>query len=58
LDLIPFGDLEKEGVVTVKGTGLTSMNVEGFKEVFEEASEDILTDDTCFPLLLALTVLC
>ena len=45
LDLIPFGDLEKEGVVTVKGTGFTSMNVEGFKEVFEEASEDILTDD-------------
>ena len=45
LDLIPFGDLEKEGVVTVEGTGFTSMKVEGFKEVFEDASEEILTDD-------------
>lgn len=26
VDLIPFGDLEKEGVATVKGTGFTSMN--------------------------------
>jgi predicted nucleotidyltransferase len=41
VDLIPFGDLEKDGVVTVKGTGFTSMNVEGVREVFEEASEEI-----------------
>lgn len=45
VDLIPFGDLEKEGVVTVKGTGFTSMNVEGVKEVFKEASAEIQIDD-------------
>jgi len=45
VDLIPFGDLENEGVVTVKGTGFTSMNVEGVREVFEEASAEIQIDD-------------
>jgi len=45
VDLIPFGELEKQGVITVKGTGFTSMNVEGFKEVFEEAAEQIRTDN-------------
>jgi len=44
VDFIPFGDLEKEGVVTVKGTGFTSMNVEGVRDVFEEASEGIQID--------------
>ncbi len=48
VDLIPFGELEKEGVATVKGTGFTSMNVEGFKEVFEQASEEIQTEDQHF----------
>jgi len=45
VDLIPFGDLEKEGVVTVKGTGFTSMNVEGVRGVFEEASAQIQIDE-------------
>lgn len=36
VDLIPFGDLEKEGVVTVKGTGFTSMNVEGVRNGLDE----------------------
>jgi predicted nucleotidyltransferase len=48
VDLIPFGDLEKEGVATVRGTGFTSMNVEGFQEVFEQASEEIETEDLHF----------
>lgn len=48
VDLIPFGDLESEGMVTVKGTGFTSMNVEGFKEVYEKASEEIITEDQRF----------
>jgi predicted nucleotidyltransferase len=48
VDLIPFGDLESEGFVTVKGTGFTSMNVEGFKEVYEKASEEIITADQRF----------
>jgi len=48
VDLIPFGELEKEGVATVRGPGFTSMNVEGFKEVFEQASEEIQTEDQRF----------
>lgn len=48
VDLIPFGELETEGVATVKGTGFTSMNVEGFKEVFELATEEIQTEDQRF----------
>lgn len=48
VDLIPFGELEKEGVATVRGTGFTSMNVEGFKEVFEQASEEIQTEEMQF----------
>jgi predicted nucleotidyltransferase len=48
VDLIPFGDLEREGIVTVKGTGFTSMNVEGFKEVYEQASEEIISEGQRF----------
>ncbi len=48
VDLIPFGELENEGVVTVRGTGFTSMNVEGFQEVYEQASEEIHTGDLDF----------
>jgi predicted nucleotidyltransferase len=48
VDLIPFGELEKDGVATVKGTGFTSMHVEGFMEVFEQASEEIQTEDQHF----------
>jgi predicted nucleotidyltransferase len=48
VDLIPFGGLENEGVVTVRGTGFTSMNVEGFQEVFEQASEEVQTEDLHF----------
>jgi predicted nucleotidyltransferase len=44
VDLIPFGELEKEGVVTVNGTGFNSINVQGFMEVFEQASEEIQTE--------------
>lgn len=48
VDLIPFGELEREGIVKVKGTGFTNMNVEGFKEVYEQASEEIETEDQRF----------
>ena len=48
VDLIPFGELELEGIATVKGTGFTSMNVEGFKEVYEQASKEVETEDQRF----------
>jgi len=47
-DLIPFGELEMEGIATVRGTGFSSMNVEGFKEVYELASEEIQTEGQHF----------
>lgn len=45
VDLIPFGELEKQGVVTIKGTGFTTINMEGFQEVFNEGSTEIDTED-------------
>ena len=36
IDILPFGEIEKEGKVTVKGTGMTTLYVDGMKEVFEE----------------------
>ena len=48
VDLIPFGELELEGIATVRGTGFSSMNVEGFKEVYELASEEIQTEGQHF----------
>jgi hypothetical protein len=40
--------LEREGIITVKGTGMTSINVEGFQEVFDSASEEIKTESQQF----------
>lgn len=48
VDLIPFGEIELEGIATVRGTGFSSMNVEGFKEVYELASEEIQTEGQRF----------
>ena len=48
VDLIPFGELEREGIATIEGTGITNMNVEGFMEVYEKATEIIYTEDQQF----------
>ena len=48
VDLIPFGELAREGIVTIEGTGITSMNVEGFREVYEKATEIIYTNNQQF----------
>lgn len=46
VDLLPFGAIEDEGrSVTVKGTGYTTMHVEGFREVYEEQLPQIQLDD-------------
>jgi predicted nucleotidyltransferase len=36
IDILPFGEIEKEGKVTVTGTGMTTIYVDGMKEVYEE----------------------
>lgn len=45
IDLLPFGEIEKEGKVTVKGTGMTTLNVDGMKEVYVEGAPDVTFED-------------
>lgn len=35
LDLLPFGDIEKNGKVMIEGKGLVSINLDGFVETYE-----------------------
>lgn len=49
VDLLPFGAIEDESRrVTVKGTGYTTMHVEGFREVYEHQLPEIELDDQHF----------
>ena len=41
IDILPFGEIEKDGKVTVKGTGMTTLYVDGMKEVFEEGVPEV-----------------
>jgi len=34
LDLLPFGEIEQEGKVIIEGTGLVSINLDGFMETY------------------------
>ncbi len=34
LDLLPFGEIEKQGKVMIEGTGLVSINLDGFSETY------------------------
>jgi predicted nucleotidyltransferase len=41
VDLMPFGEIEDNGVVHVEGTGHTSINVDGFREVYDEGLPEV-----------------
>ncbi|MBL7690812.1 MAG: nucleotidyl transferase AbiEii/AbiGii toxin family protein [Flavipsychrobacter sp.] len=41
VDLLPFGEIEDNGVVHVEGTGHTSINVDGLREVYEEGLPEL-----------------
>jgi predicted nucleotidyltransferase len=41
IDILPFGEIEKEGKVTVQGTGMTTLYVDGMKEVFAEGVPEV-----------------
>ena len=41
IDLLPFGEIEKDGQVIIEGKGLTTINLDGFKEVFEFGAQEI-----------------
>lgn len=49
VDLLPFGAVEDENrKVTVEGTGYTSVDVPGFKEIYEEPLPEIQVDQHRF----------
>ena len=41
IDILPFGEIEKKGKVSVKGTGITTIYVDGMKEVYEEGIPEV-----------------
>ncbi len=41
VDLLPFGDIEDNGVVKVEGRGHTSINVDGIREVYEKGLPEV-----------------
>jgi predicted nucleotidyltransferase len=45
VDILPFGDIEMEGVVEFDGTGLTDIKVDGLKEVFESGTASMTSDN-------------
>lgn len=45
IDLLPFGSLEIDEGVKVKGEGLTSINVNGFMEVYNEGTQELEVAD-------------
>lgn len=44
VDILPFGEIEIDGQVNIAGEGLTSIQVNGFKEVYESGTENIEFD--------------
>ncbi|HEY0299060.1 MAG TPA: hypothetical protein VGB84_07560, partial [Arachidicoccus sp.] len=41
VDILPFGDIELDSSIQLEGTGLTSINVNGFKEVYTAGTEQV-----------------
>lgn len=41
IDLLPFGEIEKNGQVIIEGKGLTKVNLDGFKEVFKVGAKEV-----------------
>ena len=49
VDLLPFGAISMEqAVVSLPGKGLTNIQVDGFQEVYEVATEPVKVDDQSF----------
>ena len=44
VDILPFGEIENDGNVSIIGTGMTSISVDGMKEVFETGTEEIMIE--------------
>jgi predicted nucleotidyltransferase len=44
VDILPFGSIELDGRVGIDGTGLTSIRVTGFQEVYQTGTEPVTTE--------------
>jgi predicted nucleotidyltransferase len=45
IDLLPFGEIEKEGRVNIKGTGMTSIQVDGMQEVYRAGVPEVTFEE-------------
>ena len=45
IDLLPFGEIEKDGMVEIEGTGLVDIKLAGFKEVYELGQRNVIIED-------------
>ena len=43
VDIFPFGEIEIDDAVEIAGEGLTSIKVNGFKEVYQSGTEELET---------------
>jgi predicted nucleotidyltransferase len=43
VDILPFGEIEREGIVEIQSRGLSQISVDGFKEVHESGTEPLTT---------------
>lgn len=41
VDILPFGEIATDDSITVKGEGMTSIEVDGFNEVYEGGTEEV-----------------
>jgi len=48
IDLLPFGEIEKDGQVIIEGKGLTTINLDGFKEAFTNGAKEIKIGDEIY----------
>jgi predicted nucleotidyltransferase len=45
IDIMPFGDIETAGKVIVNGTGMTTLYVDGLKDIFDTGLPEVNFDD-------------
>jgi len=41
VDLLPFGEIAIDDSITIKGEGMTSIDIDGFNEVYQEGTEEV-----------------
>jgi len=48
IDLMPFGEIAKDGEVMIEGSGMTTLKLHGFKEAYKEGSIDTQIEDKVY----------